>query len=92
MMRVTTDHAASSYGIPVILDDAGEPMDYAPGVKAVMGVLGFDKHALAAATACSVRTVEGWLSGRMPEVAALNVLADALLRLKKSRKKYAELR
>ena len=75
---VTTDHATSSYGVPVILDGAGHPLDYPAGLRACMQALGWDKHALAERTGCSVRTVEGWLQGRMPEVAALNVIRDAL--------------
>jgi hypothetical protein len=70
-MRVTTDHSSSSYGIPVILDDRGRVMDYGPGVRAVMGSLGWGKHQTAERCNVSVRTVEGWLQGRMPLVSAL---------------------
>lgn len=82
-MRVTTDHAASSYGVPVILDDRGRVLDYGPGVRAVLERLGWDKHAWAAASGASVRTVEGWLMGRppVPPANALNVLGDALRQL-----------
>lgn len=37
-MRITTDHAASSYGIPVVLDDDGNPLDQGPGVRAAVRV------------------------------------------------------
>lgn len=77
---VTTDHAASSYGVPVILDARGRVMDYADGLRAVMGALGWDKHGVAGATGRSVRTVEGWLQGRPPDAAALNALSAALSR------------
>lgn len=77
-MKITTNHSASSYGVPVILDDRGRVMDYGPGIRAAMEKLGWDKRKTAAATGVSVRTVEGWLQGRMPDAAALNVLADAV--------------
>ena len=74
-MRVTTDHSASSYGQPVILDDAGQVMDYAPGIKAIRAKRGWTTQQLADVCGVSRRTVEGWESGRMPEVKALNVMA-----------------
>ena len=77
-MQVTTQHATSSYGIPVILDDAGQVMDYAPGVRAVRAKLEFSTQQLADACGVSRRTVEGWEQGRLPTAAALNVMADLL--------------
>ena len=77
-MRITTDHAASSYGVPVILDDRGLVMDYGPGIRAALDRLNWDKRTAAEKTGRSERTVEGWLQGRPPDAAALNVLADAL--------------
>ena len=79
-MRVTTDHAASSFGVPVVLDDRDRVMDYGPGVRAVLERLGWDKHTTAERCNVSVRTVEGWLQGRMPLVSALNVFRDELER------------
>lgn len=84
-MTVTTDHPSSSYGIPVILDDAGEVLDYAPGVKAVRARLGLTTAGLAEATGRSRRTVEGWEQGRLPDAAALNVMASLLRRASASR-------
>lgn len=75
-MRVTTKHSASSYGVPVILDDRGSLMDYGPGVRAIQDKTGLDNQALADACGVSVRTVEGWRQGRIPTAAALNVMAD----------------
>lgn len=77
-MRITTQHSSSSHGIPVVLDGRGRVVDYGPGIKAVLDHLGRDKHWLAEAANVSVRTVEGWFIGRMPETRALNVLRDAL--------------
>jgi hypothetical protein len=78
-VRITTRHAASSYGIPVILDGRGRPMDYATGLKAVFEHLGWDYPTAAGRLDVSVRTVRGWLyEGRTPEVRCLNALRDAL--------------
>jgi DNA-binding transcriptional regulator YiaG len=72
-VKITTDHSASSYGIPVILNDAGEPLDYAPGVRAVRKALGLSTTQLAEACGRSRRTVEDWEQGRN------GVPADSLL-------------
>ena len=80
-MQITTRHARSSYGIPVILDDRGRVVDYHAGIRLVMERLGWDRATLAAKCNVSVPTVNGWLAAgapRMPEVRCLNVLADAL--------------
>jgi DNA-binding transcriptional regulator YiaG len=77
-MHITTDHSASSYGQPVILDDDGDVMDYALGIKAVRGKLNLTTEQLAAICNVSRRTVEGWEQGRMPETAALNVMATLI--------------
>ena len=78
-MKVTTDHPSSRYGMPVILDDADQPLDYAPGVRAVRAALGVSTAAIAEATGKSRRTVEDWEQGRfLPTAAALNVLGVLL--------------
>lgn len=77
-MQVTTRHPKSCHGVPVILSDAGKVITYADGIRLAMGRLGWDKQTLAYRTGASIRTVEGWLQGRMPLVSALNVLRDAL--------------
>jgi DNA-binding transcriptional regulator YiaG len=82
-MKVTIDHAASSYGVPVILDASGAVMDYAAGIKAARSKLGLTAAQLAERLGVSERTVNGWEQGRMPEVAGLNMLGK-LLRAKKS--------
>jgi ribosome-binding protein aMBF1 (putative translation factor) len=75
-MKVTTNHSTSSYGIPVILGDDGQVMDYAVGIKAIRRARGLSTTQLAAACNVSRRTVEGWEQGRMPLVSALNVMRD----------------
>ena len=77
-VKVTCDHAASSYGIPVILDDRGLVMDYGPGIKAARTQLGFSVAQLAETCGVSERTLNGWEQGRMPSTAALNVLEKLL--------------
>jgi hypothetical protein len=77
-MTITTRHPESSYGVPVILDDAGNPLDYPAGLRLAFARLAWSKAEVAAQCNVSPRTVEGWLHGRQPEARCLNVLADAL--------------
>jgi len=78
-MRTTIDHPTSSYGMPVILDDAGKVMDYAPGFRAARAKLGnLTAAQLAEKLNVSERTVNGWEQGRMPTAAALNMLGKLL--------------
>lgn len=74
-MRVTTNHSASSYGMPIILDDDGNLIDYGPGIKTIRMNLRWSTQQMADACGVSRRTVEGWEMGRMPTAAALNVMA-----------------
>lgn len=89
-MRITTQHARSSYGIPVILDDDGEVMDQIPGLTLALERLGWSRATLAEKCGVSARTVEAWfqtvtvppgrVAPRRPIPAeSLNVLRDALL-------------
>lgn len=78
-MKITTNHAISSYGIPVILDDDGTTvMDYAEGVKKLRNQLNLSTQDLADHCGVSRRTVEGWEQGRPPSAAALNVMGYLL--------------
>jgi DNA-binding transcriptional regulator YiaG len=77
-MRVTTNHPSSSYGQPVILDDSGQVLDYAPGIQAIRAKAGLTTQALADLCGVSRRTVEGWEQGRMPAAAALNVMSTLI--------------
>ena len=78
-MTITTNHPASSYGMPVIIDDAGVPMDYADGIKAIRRHFALSTTELGALCGVSSRTVEGWEHGRMPSAAALNSMASLLM-------------
>ena len=73
-MKITLYHPASSYGLPVILDDAGHVMDYPDGFRAIRARLGLSVRDVGALCDCSPRTVQGWELGRAPSAAALNVL------------------
>lgn len=77
-MKITWNHSSSSYGVPVILGDDGDVMDYSPGIKAVRAKLGLSTQDLAEKCNVSRRTVEGWEQGRRPDTAALNVMAQLL--------------
>lgn len=77
-MKITTNHSASSYGMPVILDDRGHVMDYAPGVKAARAKLNLTAEQLAEKLGVSVRTVNGWEQGRLPSAQGLNMLGILL--------------
>jgi DNA-binding transcriptional regulator YiaG len=77
-MKITCNHSSSSYGVPVILANDGSVMDYAPGIKAVRAKLSLSTQDLAEKCNVSRRTVEGWEQGRMPDAAALNVMAQLL--------------
>ena len=74
-MTITIHHAASSYGIPVMLDDSGSLIDYADGVRQLREQLQWSTQQLADCCGVSRRTVEGWEQGRPPTAAALNVMS-----------------
>jgi DNA-binding transcriptional regulator YiaG len=77
-MKITTNHATSSYGVPVILDDLGAVMDYAPGIVAIRKKLKLSTAQLAVACGVSPRTVEGWEQGRLPSTPVLLLLKQLL--------------
>lgn len=79
-MKITTRHPASSYGIPVILNDLGIPMDYPDGVKAVLKRLRWTSRVAAEKSGITKRTVDAYRQGTLtpPSAAFLNVLGDAL--------------
>lgn len=86
-MKITTDHPASSYGLPVILDDAGNPLDYAAGVQALRRTLGLSVAELGQACGRSKRTAEGWEQGRAVPAECLLVMAGLLKRHGRKRTK-----
>lgn len=74
-MKITHDHPASKYGMPVILDDDGSVMDYGAGIRAIRDRLDLSTRDIAAIVGGSPRTVEGWEQGFMPRAQALNALS-----------------
>jgi len=77
-MKITINHSSSSYGQPVILDDTGSVMDYAPGIRLAREKLDLTAGQLAEKLGVSERTVNGWEGGRMPTTAALNMLGKLI--------------
>ena len=73
-MRLTTDHPASSYGVPVFVDGDGNVMDYAPALRQLRKEKGWSTTDLGNDVGVSSRTVEGWEQGRMPSVPALKII------------------
>ena len=76
-IRLSTDHAASSYGIPVVVGPAGA-MDYADGLRALRAERGWSVADLAERCGVSARTVEGWEQGRPPSGPALIALMRSM--------------
>ena len=80
-MRVTCHHSASSFGVPVIIDDAGALMDYGPGLTAILNKLGWTRADFAAHCGYkSARSVEKFWQGVVPPAATLNMLGVELER------------
>lgn len=78
-MVITCNHSASSYGVPVILDDGGALMDYGPGLTATLKRLGWSRADFAAHCGYrSARSVEKFWQGVVPPAATLNMLGVAL--------------
>ncbi len=78
-MTITTNHTASSYGLPVILDDVGKVMDYADGIREARKRLGWTQAEAAEAAGKSVRSVKLYeAGGQAPPAEYLNVLFDSL--------------
>jgi DNA-binding transcriptional regulator YiaG len=74
-MKLTTDHSASSYGIPIFVDDDNNPLDYADGLRQLRKAKGWSVADLAEQVGVSARTVEGWEQGRLPSKPALIILS-----------------
>ena len=77
-MRLTTDHSASSYGVPVFVDDNNQVLDYADGLRKLRKTKGWSTAKLAEQLGVSARTVEGWEQGRMPSKPALIILSKLI--------------
>lgn len=78
-MRITCNHPQSSYGIPIILADGGEVMDYGPGLTATLQKLGWSRADFASHCGYSgPRSVEKFWQGGAPPAATLNMLGVEL--------------
>ena len=75
-MKITTKHKNSIFGVPVMLDNNGNELDSAEGVRLFQELHNLSAADLAAICGVSKRTVDGWRGGRPPLVSALNVMAD----------------
>jgi DNA-binding XRE family transcriptional regulator len=76
-LNITTDHPASSYGLPVFIIN-NQAIDYADGVKLFRQLNKLSTRDLAKLCGVSPRTVEGWEQGRPVPAAALNVMKGYL--------------
>lgn len=77
-MKLLTTHAASSYGMPVFLDDDGGIMDYASAIRKLCILKGWTYQDLADKCGVSKRTAEGWGQGRLPSKSALLLISNYL--------------
>jgi DNA-binding transcriptional regulator YiaG len=77
-MKLTADHSASSYGMPVFVDNDNQPIDYADGFRQLRKLKDWSVSDLADHVGVSPRTVEGWEQGRMPSKPALIILSHML--------------
>lgn len=81
-MKISTEFNTSPAHLPLIIDDDGQPMEYADGqpmeyadgIKAIRAKLELSTEQLGAACGVSRRTVEGWEQGRTPSLPALRLL------------------
>lgn len=79
MIILTTNHARSSYNIPVFVDsDTGEVIDYPDGFRILRKERGWSTTELAEKLGVKRRTVEGWEFGKNPSTTALRLLQKML--------------
>ena len=72
--------------MPVILDDAGEPMGNAAGIAAARHRLGMTQRGMAEVCGVSVRTVQDWEQGRNAVPAtAINAVGVSLAAMGRGR-------
>lgn len=77
-IKITTQHSASSYGIPVCLVD-GELVNDSAGIRACMDKLGWGRLETAEKTGKSLGSIDNYLYGRLPVPAEVwNVLRAAI--------------
>lgn len=77
-IEITTNHPASSYGIPVCLID-GQPQDDAAGLRACMELLSWSRAQTGEQTGKSLSSLDAYLYGGKPVPAEVwNVMRDAI--------------
>lgn len=78
-MLITTDHPASSNGLPVILDDEGNLLIYDEGLRRARSMLGWSQTRLASESGVSLGSIRSYeRSTRIPGNATLYTLMKAL--------------
>ncbi|UCH71747.1 MAG: helix-turn-helix transcriptional regulator [Thermoplasmatales archaeon] len=77
-MKLTTEHSASSYGMPIFLDDNDNVLDYADGIRRLRKLKKISTKKLGEICGVSHRTVEGWEQGRLPSKSALFLMKSLL--------------
>lgn len=80
-MKITINHPMSTYGVPVILDDSGQPLEYSDGFRRCRYRLNMSTIEIGKHLGASGRTVEGYEQGRTIPVASLNVLGQLMAAL-----------
>ena len=78
-MEITCKHPESSHGVPVILNDNKDVMDYAQGLTASLDHLGWTRQQAAIAAGYkSKRSIDKFWQGFPPSAQLLNVLSIEL--------------
>ena len=78
-MRITCHHYKSTNGVPVILDDNGEVMEYSAGLSATLKKIGWSRADFAKRLGYkSKRSVEKFWQGTTPPAHVLNILSVEL--------------
>ena len=77
-MKCTLNHPDSMCGCPVFVNQNGESMPELEGMLALMKLCSLTSAQVADFCGVSVRTVEGWRSGKRIPISALNVFGQIL--------------
>jgi ABC-type Fe2+-enterobactin transport system substrate-binding protein len=78
-MKITCNHPKSTKGVPVILDDDGNIMDYVQGLTDTLKALDMTREEAAQAAGYkSKRSIDKFWQAHTPSARLLNVLGMAL--------------
>ncbi|MFT4144020.1 MAG: hypothetical protein QM644_06140 [Mobilitalea sp.] len=90
-MKVTCNHYASKHGVPVILDDFGNPYRYETGVEKALERLQWSHRRAAREVGCETEeAIRALLTLGDPNVRFLNILGAALERQEQEKPKDTE--